>query len=176
MERNWEKQLASTPYLRWKQRARLEACAEVFVANRLSPVTWILFAAQQWDDMAEKRGTADAKGLAKKPPPLHFVFDPKRIAEQVGWCGSTVQASGITTAAPFARELMFLQHRMLETLDAGRVAVDGLDAYLDTLLPPDGSGQSFLSRWNEAVERAKNEARFEQDRLRRRALEGEWLW
>lgn len=146
-----------------KRLPALLACAELLIAQRRSPVSWVVASFRVWRHMV-----SGARG--KLPPPLKWVFDANRLAkheddpDDEGEC-----TGGRLIIGPQLRELMNRHQAMrLELHSSGATTECEVRAVVERHFP------NGLYAQLEAAARA--EAAAKQQCMQADLANGSWLW
>ena len=146
-----------------KHRPVLLAAAAMFVEHEIAPAAWLGFSFDVWG----------AKQHDLKPPPIAWAYNADRIEKRRGWFrseGASQYKGGLAMTTPGLRSLRkryaSMQSRLLSLrgdppTDAQVLAV--VEKYFPSGL------------YDVLVDKARDEALEQQERLRHRAAAGDWL-
>jgi len=143
-----------------KQLKSLVAGAKVLREKEIPPASWAAFSVDVWRRF-DKKDT---------PPPLAWVFSPKRMEEREGWYREEAGTyGGRAVFPPAAKELLMRYMAMRRALVLEQVQTeDDVARVMHKYLP--GDAYDFL------VAKARIQSKAEQDRLNGAVRRGEWLW
>lgn len=149
---------------RSKLRFVLFAGAKALREAEIPPVAWTLFSVDVWLKYEPQKGKP-------KPPPLSWVFSPKRIEERAGWfwaeSGSYIATRNIL--GPAARELLQRYDTMrLALFQAGATTPEAVAEVVARFLPGD--------TYDRLLREAKAQAQDDQVRMNAAAAKGDFLW
>jgi hypothetical protein len=137
----------------------IAASALMLQAHRIAPAAWAAWSCDKFIDM----------GNPGKPPPLSWVWSPKRISEHSGWFASeeSSYAGGTVVEVRAATELRSRYMAM-----RAAIAAEGAWA-----APKDVVARFFPGReWETSVAEARAATAQAAAELRRRAAAGQWIW
>ncbi len=132
---------------------------KILEEHEIAPIAWAAWSCDIWREY----------NTSTAPPPVAWVFGPKRVAERRGWFESSAgaYAGGRIIMTPAKRKLVESWTRMRLTIDRAQAWADP-SAIADEFFP----GDSFAR----LVALARDEAATEQASLRSRADRGVFLW
>jgi hypothetical protein len=168
-----------------KHREELLAAIKLCIEHKLQPGPWIAFSYDEWVNVLSKSERTEAtqsvssktKSRRRKRrksaviPPIRWVFSESRIVDRAGWYGHVLERELYRGTIRFTtkhRKLIRLHTAMRFALMALSSPTKAeVDKIVDRFLP---------ERYELLVRQCNSETAREQERLSRRAREGEWLW
>jgi hypothetical protein len=144
----------------------LVATARVLIENEIAPAAWAAFSVDVWQRHGDER-------LAKKPPPLRWVYSARRVEEKHGWFRSEESSYG------GGRVVWSEAHHEL------RRRYDSMLADLRRAQSPSSQDVAKIvstyfgeraELYAQLVSEATKASQETQARLRYLAQKGEWIW
>jgi hypothetical protein len=144
--------------------------AGCMLEHEIAPAAWLAFSFDVWDEQQCKNGKGRRRKL--KPPPLTWAYSPDRLNARRGWFRTALAnlvLGGQLTFLPAHRELVGRHARMRAALLRMQNPTNTEVAAVVARFFPDGC-------YAQLAERACNESKAQQVKLKRRAARGEWIW
>jgi len=151
--------------------------------HKLQPAPWIAFSYDEWVNALSKAERTEIekntktksrrrkRRKASSAPPIKWVFAESRVEARQGWYGHVLERElyrGIIRFTPSHKNLIRRHTAMRFALLAlSSPTQREVDKIVDRFLP---------ERYELLVRQCKADTAREQERLNRRAREGEWLW
>ena len=168
-----------------KHRPELLAAIALCLEHKIQPGPWIAFSFDEWTNMMSKADRAKVaptpskksrarrrrKSKSASAPPFKWVFSESRIVARTGWYGHVLERELYCGMIRFTAKhrLLLRRHTAMRfaLMALSSPTRDEVDKIVDKFLP---------ERYELLVRQCNEETAREQDRLNRKARDGEWLW